>query len=598
MDENADLLTSTQHPAGSVEPEETEELEYQVRRTTREVFALATERGWSPGRRTMLPSQHASFEYPRSKGGAFSLLLPSDPLSALGLPFLLGFVTTRTRQTPVYGPFDPEETRRALGPDLSRSLERIRVRRAPILEPFKVRVVSAGQAVQYQLARAHQPSLWGMLAATDVCRLVGTPFSVEDVEACFRLPRESGIYSYMVSGDYKSATDCLDPLLSEAAMDEYCSLVGASTEERLLLLRALTGHVMEDGRLQHWGQLMGSPVSFPILCLVNLAVTRFVMEEEYRMFIPLSWSPLRVNGDDILFPLPPGGYHRWCHWVTVAGLVPSVGKNYFSREYCMLNSKMYRLPRDWDRATDERPTLVPQINLGLIRGPSRAHAHQTLSEWICAPEAPWSPWNLKGSMEEALLGWEGSELRPRIETACLRAALPLLRSLPALSWFAAPDLGGLGLPTSRPAADVIREHHLRIAALMSVRAHTLGREDLIFLRWGHLGGPSFSRMALTEYMDASLRVGARWQRLSLSVPKVDTTNSRLLSSLLRSFAPVGLEHMPESASERGLLSQYHSTYKKLCRAAERAASSLSPMSPVKAKQGLDFRWELEEVRWA
>nr|WAK77854.1 MAG: putative RNA-dependent RNA polymerase [Botourmiaviridae sp.] len=590
MEENLRVLTVPRcDPQGS--DDDLAELEVQVRRTVREVHHLARRNGFSRKVRSCLPSIHASYRLSRSRGGAFTELLGSDdPLVGLSRTFV-GYCELRTRVCPVYLPSDPYLVESYLM-GLSRECEMLPTRRSPILEPFKVRVVSSGPAREYHICRMHQRSLWEMLSKVECCRLVGSPFRSEDVEDCFRIPRSTGIHSYLISGDYKSATDNLDPNLSNVALDEYCRLTHVPFEDHLLMQRALTGHKVDGEKPQRWGQLMGSPVSFPILCLVNLAVTRFVMERQYEMFIPLDWSPLRVNGDDILFPLPSGGYDDWVYWVTLAGLTPSVGKNYFSREYCMINSKMYRLPKDWDRRDCvDKPILVPQINLGLIRGPS-GPGRQTLSEWIAEPENPWSPYNLGDSMREALRGWSEPKLVARIEKACIRHAMPFLETLPPVSWFTSTDLGGLGLPSSRPK---ILEHHLRISAFISSDSFTKDHEMVMRTKW--LGSPSccFSKAALMEVTKLSIAVGAVWTRRARTDLVFPGTSSKLTGIVRFGMSLLGPDI--ELVDERAFRKLWFQNYQKLRRSAERASSFLRPMAVEKAVEPLPFVWELEEARW-
>jgi len=70
-------------------------------------------------------------------------------------------------------------------------------------------------------------------------------------------------------------------------------------------------------------------------------------------------APVLVNGDDILFQaVDQAHYDTWLHAVREAGFILSVGKNYVSTKFMLVNSR-YLLP-------DESP--IPYINMGLIFG--------------------------------------------------------------------------------------------------------------------------------------------------------------------------------------------------------------------------------------
>ncbi|APG77182.1 RNA-dependent RNA polymerase [Wuhan spider virus 7] len=466
MQKNLDLLTSER------EDDDVEDLKYQVRRTVREISKIT-----GPGlsfKTSPFPSLSACFERPRSKGGALEELLPRDGSKILAFKELLGYVIHRTQQLPIYGiPYDedritfPFPIHRNGESGYTRLHKDLMVRRQAITEPFKVRVVSMGSAEHYQALKGLQSELWGFLRKSPVFDLTGRPSEEGDVASICRWVGEfvPNHYVMMVSGDYSSATDNLHPELSEACFDELCNVLDIPWPIRSLGFQGLTRHTIvdDDGSVhrQCWGQLMGSPISFPILCLVNCAVTRFQMEKEFGLFIPLSYpdpsfSPLKINGDDILFPLPPGGYQNWCETVTRAGLAPSVGKNYVSRRVAVINSELYDLSPDWDRGHEE-VTRIPYINLGLLK---YVQDHGRGDEAQAFVED-----NFVSTMRERLItatrGWD-NDTADRLVSYCLRSNHGLLSRIPPVSWWVAEEYGGLGLPSFREVE--IAEHHLKLAA--------------------------------------------------------------------------------------------------------------------------------------
>lgn len=215
-----------------------------------------------------------------------------------------------------------------------------------LAEPFKVRMISAGSATPYLISSVLQKAMHRGLQRLPEFRLTKeTP----DNDAGDILTRSLGarmlqVDEYYVSGDYTAATDNLDPRLSSIVVDVICDQLRATNEVRELLRRGLVGHKTPEGLTQRWGQLMGSPTSFPILCICNLALTvcglRSVEGADKR---PIGASGIVVNGDDIAFKARLLAISAWRDWTAYGGLSPSVGKNFVSRDFVQINSKMFRL---------------------------------------------------------------------------------------------------------------------------------------------------------------------------------------------------------------------------------------------------------------
>jgi len=92
---------------------------------------------------------------------------------------------------------------------------------------------------------------------------------------------------------------------------------------------------------QSTGQLMGSTLSFPILCAVNLCAYWSALEEYTgRQFRPHE-LPVLVNGDDILFRCDDRLYGIWLRNVRDVGFELSLGKNYVHPQYLTVNSELY-----------------------------------------------------------------------------------------------------------------------------------------------------------------------------------------------------------------------------------------------------------------
>jgi len=138
---------------------------------------------------------------------------------------------------------------------------------------------------------------------------------------------------------------------------------------------------------------MGSPTSFPILCLINLAATKVAFEEFFREngllkkneYFLLSELPMCVNGDDILFWCYDGSlYSKWKEVTKACGLKFSLGKNYTHNNVAIINSQMYfyeeRKTTSFTKTAhkEAHPSqlfcLSRSINARLLAGGSRAES--------------------------------------------------------------------------------------------------------------------------------------------------------------------------------------------------------------------------------
>jgi len=251
------------------------------------------------------PSTNAGFGAPRGKGGAFQHLASLGGLAkarllvaaVLSLPRLCYMHETRPgRVVAVFSLGGQEELLRQVGELVSigaraefesNSGGLIDAEPAAIVEPCKLRVITKGRPTAYHRGLSLQKFLHGTMRRVDVFQYIGHPIRLSN----WTMPVELGPGEFYVSGDYKGATDNLDPSLSVAAWEAICRNVHCDgiplafhSLWHTLGRQLLVGHrlhyrrVVEDpsARLpveQAWGQLMGSPASFPILNLVNAAAT-------------------------------------------------------------------------------------------------------------------------------------------------------------------------------------------------------------------------------------------------------------------------------------------------------------------------------------
>jgi len=134
-----------------------------------------------------------------------------------------------------------------------------------------------------------------------------------------------------VSGDYESATDNLNIELS------------------ILILRCLRRtslhvpywvwdqaeacmHNRFGDNTQKRGQLMGSLISFPLLCISNYLAFKFSIPRDV---------PVKINGDDIVFRCTEAESRSWFDSVSNWGLTVSRGKTIVARSFFSLNSSFF-----------------------------------------------------------------------------------------------------------------------------------------------------------------------------------------------------------------------------------------------------------------
>jgi hypothetical protein len=73
---------------------------------------------------------------------------------------------------------------------------------------------------------------------------------------------------------------------------------------------------------------MGSILSFPILCVVNLLCYWRAVERYWGKQVSLRKLQVLINGDDILFRANARLYAIWQEEIKEVGFELSVGKNY------------------------------------------------------------------------------------------------------------------------------------------------------------------------------------------------------------------------------------------------------------------------------
>jgi hypothetical protein len=146
----------------------------------------------------------------------------------------------------------------------------------------------------------------------------------------------------LVSGDYRSATDNLPIEVMEVALEVMLSnAISVPENVRELALRACRPILFSDRSSLEVtvGQMMGSLLSFPFLCLQNYLAFRWA-----RTSMKLRGScPVLINGDDILFQSrEPEFPASWFGIVSAVGLEVEETKTSVAHDFGSLNSTLLR----------------------------------------------------------------------------------------------------------------------------------------------------------------------------------------------------------------------------------------------------------------
>jgi len=189
----------------------------------------------------------------------------------------------------------------------------------------KWRLVSKFEARRSFLSPVHQ-TIYNHLSKKEwLLRGEATPDKFKD------FTRRDG--ELFVSGDYESATDNLNISLSHLMLD--CMRQTSTHIPRTVWREARKALVAKfsDGRAQSRGQLMGSLLSFPLLCLANFLAFKWAVKRKV---------PLKINGDDIVFRCTPGEAEKWFKEIAQSGLTISKGKTLTTKSIFSLNSTFFR----------------------------------------------------------------------------------------------------------------------------------------------------------------------------------------------------------------------------------------------------------------
>jgi hypothetical protein len=167
----------------------------------------------------------------------------------------------------------------------------------------------------------------------------------------------------LTSGDYKSATDNLSIEVAEAILDELLrttvSVPGSLKAYAMSILRPILYNLELDidDFSPSRGQMMGSLLSFPLLCIQNRIAFLY---SGHSVGIDCSDFPCLINGDDILFRSGPHFSAHWMDTVKSLSLEVERTKTSVSPQFGSLNSTLCV-------RAGKRYRVVPTIRMGMLR---------------------------------------------------------------------------------------------------------------------------------------------------------------------------------------------------------------------------------------
>jgi hypothetical protein len=173
-----------------------------------------------------------------------------------------------------------------------------------------------------------------------------------------------------------------------------------------------------------------------------------------------------INGDDIVFPCTKRGYEFWRRTTSAGGLDPSMGKNYTSAKFCVINSQYYAYesipigtlvfdrPARKLKNSDSNSSLPiethvvphhyrhsPFVNLGLLFGKKRVTNTEldlgVLTDNFC---------DLGSRLKDFIKGFDPVR-QLELTRLFIKHNKNLLDRVPnGIPWFLPRTLGGLGFP--------------------------------------------------------------------------------------------------------------------------------------------------------
>jgi len=221
----------------------------------------------------------------------------------------------------------------------------------PLAEPLKVRVITKAEA-DTRCLKPLQMAMWKSLTFYEEFNLthgcnqyrghqkkqeINKLEQFEKIEQEIkRISSSEGIY---VSGDYDAATDNLPMWVTEGLLEGILEHIDhqptkdwARYEISSHIVTYPSSYDIPEG-IQTSGQLMGSLLSFPLLCMANDFLCSVLSNFPSGSYL--------INGDDIVGKVPQECIQKWKDCSSSIGLTLSLGKNFIDKNFCTVNSQLF-----------------------------------------------------------------------------------------------------------------------------------------------------------------------------------------------------------------------------------------------------------------
>lgn len=356
---------------------------------------------------------------------------------------------------------------------------------ASVLEPFKVRIITKGEAALQYMSTFWQKSMFGFNKTVPCFRLVGQQPSTFDL---MDLRRDSGVghpdscfgeHSDVAwaSSDFSGASDGTVGYLRDCILDvtimhlplHIQSIIRACNGDHVVSYPGplLYPSMLELGSIdpveQTLGTLMGEKTSFPILCY-EVLVAHISNRRRCGDIRPLDdlLRGVLINGDDRLAVSTPDIEKEfWSFCEQFLGFKESLGKSYVHPEYANINSQSYLL--DLTATGDGLPWKIPVRASGLEWGQKKL-------------DEPFDPTCV---INQILDGCFNSKMEWTVlQRYFCRFEKDLERVAAGRNLFIHPSLGGLGnrLPARHGSSPCIRSDGTRCW-------HACGMEWRVVVTW-------------------------------------------------------------------------------------------------------------------
>jgi len=422
----------------------------EIRRTAVEVFGHVDLKEQVPIH-PFVPSQNAGHDAPRWKGGIAGKLAADHP-QYVGVRTDLCEAWAGSEHVKLSAvPYHYEAVVADGWARWEEEREEAKCTVYMIREPLKLRTITAGDPSLYGSLQPLLDQMRRGLQRHDVFRLTREENNCAWLGE--RLNQGSAFMRHTFrkvnSGDYQQSTndlsmECTDTVRRVVYMEDTLgAVVHRALGPQTLLWDTLCV-------LQENGQLMGSPLSFPVLCVVNAALKRLAYCLAYDRWWDksLDYFPMAINGDDIVARCDDVVYNVWLELLEAVNWKLSPGKAYFLSDVAQVNSQTMKV--SWvslDRIMLHNP--IPFPNSGFLQQMTKATAQ--------IDESP---------LDQMSFDWQRRwESLNRLPDGCRkRAREVMLRNLDSLCYRLKKEgwtpfqlkptnptgLGGLGIPADVP----------------------------------------------------------------------------------------------------------------------------------------------------